>query len=160
MGGKGNEGTEPRDMKMTGVEGSGKKVNRKRERDRDIERREAKTEIQGVRVPAETALEDRAPVEKRGRQPRASEDVGGRAEIKGLPRPEKATPNAKVQKFSIVTPESDIQIDTPGPTEQQQQQQQQQQSFSPSLGVPHLSEGGGSVGHYDQTAATTAESPR
>uniref|UniRef100_A0A0G4GIB3 Uncharacterized protein n=1 Tax=Chromera velia CCMP2878 TaxID=1169474 RepID=A0A0G4GIB3_9ALVE len=52
MGGKGNEGTEPRDVKMTGpgVEGSGKKVNGRRERDRDIERREAKAKTQGVRA--------------------------------------------------------------------------------------------------------------
>uniref|UniRef100_A0A0G4FA44 Uncharacterized protein n=1 Tax=Chromera velia CCMP2878 TaxID=1169474 RepID=A0A0G4FA44_9ALVE len=130
MRGKGNEGMEPGDMKMTGVEGSGKKVNGRRERDRDIERREAKAKTQGVRVPAETALEDRAPAEKRGRQPKGSEksDIEGRAEIKGLARLEKATPDAKVQKFSIATPESHMQIDIPGPIKQQQQQQQQ--SFS------------------------------
>uniref|UniRef100_A0A0G4G820 Uncharacterized protein n=1 Tax=Chromera velia CCMP2878 TaxID=1169474 RepID=A0A0G4G820_9ALVE len=41
MGEKGNEGRESGDVKMTGVEGSRKKVNGRRERDRDIERREA-----------------------------------------------------------------------------------------------------------------------
>uniref|UniRef100_A0A0G4GUY6 Uncharacterized protein n=1 Tax=Chromera velia CCMP2878 TaxID=1169474 RepID=A0A0G4GUY6_9ALVE len=112
MRGKGNEGMEPEDVKMTGVEGSGKKVNGRRERDKDIERREAKAETQRVRVLAGTALEDRAPAEKRGRQPRGSEDVGGRAEIKGLARPEKATPDAKVQKFFIATLEGEAVSDT------------------------------------------------
>uniref|UniRef100_A0A0G4H8H9 Uncharacterized protein n=1 Tax=Chromera velia CCMP2878 TaxID=1169474 RepID=A0A0G4H8H9_9ALVE len=119
MGGKGNEGTELGDVKMTGVEGSEKKVNGRRERDRDIKRREAKAKMQRVRVPAETALEDRAPAQKRERQPRGSKDVEGRAEIKGLARPEKATLDVKVPKFSIATPELDMQINTPGPTEQQ-----------------------------------------
>uniref|UniRef100_A0A0G4GDK5 Uncharacterized protein n=1 Tax=Chromera velia CCMP2878 TaxID=1169474 RepID=A0A0G4GDK5_9ALVE len=88
------------DVKITKVEGSRKKMNRKRERDRDIERREAEAETQQhnsrVQVPVGTAPEDRAPAEKRGRQLRGSEDVEGGTEIKGLARPEKATPDTKI----------------------------------------------------------------
>uniref|UniRef100_A0A0G4HVW9 Uncharacterized protein n=1 Tax=Chromera velia CCMP2878 TaxID=1169474 RepID=A0A0G4HVW9_9ALVE len=38
--------------------------------------------------------------------------MGGSTEIKGLARPEKATPDAKVQKFSIATPEGEAVSDT------------------------------------------------